>query len=175
MALHVIVDGYNVIHASPRLSALERGDLEKGRDALIHDLARYRDLKRHKVTVVFDGHHAIALPTSAGRRSTVRGVSVVFSRHGQEADDIIRETCAREGSSAVVVTGDGALAASCARYGAVVIAPAEFEERLFLAELAAQGKPEEPEDIHPQPGRKKGPARKPTKRERRERLRKDKL
>ncbi len=169
MSLHVIVDGYNFINASAGLSALLEEDLEAARHALVAELARYGKIRGHQVSAVFDGRRATALPPSAGRRSRVRGVNVVFSRLGQEADEVIRQMARRAGTAAVVVTADTELAGSCQRWGAVVVRPGEFEELM----LAAEGPPLE--DEAEQPAAKKGPARRPPRRERRQRLRKQKL
>jgi predicted RNA-binding protein with PIN domain len=170
VSLHIIIDGYNFINASAGLAAVVSRDLEAARSALVAELARYRFARRHQVSVVFDGRRAIGLPPGASRRSRVDGVSVVFSRRGEEADDVIREMARRSGMKAVVVTADTELADSCRRWGAAVVAPEEFEELMLAAEEeAAPESPEEPRAT------KKGPARRPSRQERRQRLRKKKL
>ena len=55
MALHLIIDGYNIIRQSPELLSKESQDLRWGREALLEKLAAYRRLKKHPITVVFDG------------------------------------------------------------------------------------------------------------------------
>ena len=42
MAIHLIIDGYNLIRQSPELLAQESQDLSWGRDALLEKLAAYR-------------------------------------------------------------------------------------------------------------------------------------
>jgi len=178
MALHVIVDGYNFLHASARLSELLPRDLEAARHALIQVLGRYRRSRGHQVSVVFDCARGVALPLAASRKSTVGGVGVIFSRPGQEADAVIGEMARRAGMKAVVVTADTALAEACRRSGAAITSPAEFEALLTGGPEAGGGEAgdEEDEDDEGGPkGRKKGPARKPPRSERRERLRKKKL
>ena len=39
MALHLIIDGYNLIRQSPWLSLLDARDLEEGREALLQSLS----------------------------------------------------------------------------------------------------------------------------------------
>ncbi|KAF0122132.1 MAG: hypothetical protein FD151_935, partial [bacterium] len=39
MAIHIIIDGYNLIKQSPVLSKLDQMDIEKGRNELIGRLA----------------------------------------------------------------------------------------------------------------------------------------
>ncbi len=51
MPIHLIIDGYNLLGVRGGL----RGDVEAKREALIRDLAGYRQRKGHPVTVVFDG------------------------------------------------------------------------------------------------------------------------
>ncbi len=169
MSLHVIVDGYNFIHASGGLSALPSGDLEAARAALVAELARYRRLRHHQVSAVFDGTKAPPLPPGVGRRSQVNGVSIVFSRPGQEADEVICEMARKGGMRTVVVTADSALAESCRRFGAAVVAPEEFEGLMVAAEDSLSA------DEAAAPAAKKGPAHRAPRQVRKERLRKNKL
>lgn len=170
MGLHVIVDGYNFLNAQPGMAELLARDLEGARAALLAELSGYRKRKGHQVTAVFDGRRATGLPPGAARGTKVGGVGVVFSRPGQEADEVIREMAKRSGMRAVVVTADVALAESCRRHGAAIVSPDEF------AALLAEGEPsDEAEDDEEGGAPKKGPAHRPPRRERRERLRKQKL
>ena len=177
--MHVIIDGYNFLHASARLSELLPRDLEAARHALTAELGRYRRSRGHQVSVVFDGARGVALPLAASRKSTVGGVGVIFSRAGQEADEVIGEMARRAGMKAVVVTADTALAEACRRSGAAITSPAEFEALLTGGPEAGGGEAGDEEDEDggeggPK-GRKKGPAHKPPRSARRERLRKKKL
>jgi len=47
MAVHIIIDGYNLIRQSAELSRLDRRDLQHGREALLELLAAYKKIKRH--------------------------------------------------------------------------------------------------------------------------------
>ncbi|MBU4288844.1 MAG: NYN domain-containing protein, partial [Proteobacteria bacterium] len=58
MSLHIIIDGYNLIRQSTTLSDLDRQDIQLGREALLNMLAAYKKIKRHRITVVFDGTNA---------------------------------------------------------------------------------------------------------------------
>lgn len=171
MSLHVIVDGYNFLNAQPQLAALLARDLEAARHRLLAELARYRQRKGHQVSAVFDARRARQLPPVASRQGTRAGVGFVFSRPGQEADEVICEMARRAGMRAVVVTADGALAESCRRFGAAIVGPAEFAALLAEEDTAKMEEEEGEEAGSP----KKGPAKRAPKRERRERLRKQKL
>lgn len=83
---HIIVDGYNVIRADPRLQSLERSSLEQAREVLARTLSSSPRLARDRITVVFDG--------ARGTRTHVHGhrigrVDVVYSARGETADDVI--------------------------------------------------------------------------------------
>ncbi|MFW6127368.1 MAG: NYN domain-containing protein [Thermodesulfobacteriota bacterium] len=171
MALHLIIDGYNLIRQSPWLSLLDRRDLEEGREALLQTLADYRRRRpQHKITVVFDGWQG------GGRRESRdvhRGVGVVYSRRGERADEVIKRLLAREGRRAVMVSSDRELQDFADRKGATWVAADEFESRyLSRSEPGLAG--EEEDKPAPRSGAKKGPARRLKKslRQKKQRLRK---
>lgn len=171
MALHLIVDGYNLIRQSPRLSLLEARDLEAGREALLESLAAYRRRRPgHQITVVFDGWQ------SGGRQETrdqFQGVKVIFSRLGERADEVIKRLLAKERQRALVISSDRELQECADRVGAAWVEAPYFEAVYLRGDLA---KPGEDDDEHPRPGtRKKGPARRLSKRERQRRQRLKKL
>jgi predicted RNA-binding protein with PIN domain len=116
---HIIVDGYNVIRADPRLQSFERDGLEKARDVLVRTLGSSPRLVKDEITVVFDG--------TGGSRSRVHGhsvgrVRILYSARGQTADDvIIREAAALAGrGQVIVVTNDGEVRDRCRMEGCVV-------------------------------------------------------
>jgi len=102
----VFVDGYNVIRNTPALTALERVNMEAGRDALLARLvARYRHTP-HQLVVVFDGDGA--RESSQPMPGFGRG-RVIFSRGDETADNVIVRMAAEvcdAGREAVVYTND---------------------------------------------------------------------
>ena len=54
MAVHVVVDGYNLIRQSGALSSEEALSLELGRGALLERLRRYKRIRGHQITAVFN-------------------------------------------------------------------------------------------------------------------------
>lgn len=109
---HIIVDGYNVIRADPRLQSFEREGLEKARDVLIRTLSSSPRLVRDQITVVFDG--------TGGTRGHVHAhsvgrVRVLYSARGQTADDVIvREARSlRTAGRVIVVTNDTEVREKC--------------------------------------------------------------
>lgn len=167
MALHIIIDGYNLIRQSPEMSRLDRVDLQQGREALLHRLAEYRKVKPHRITVVFDGTDA---PLPGGRRDRFGGVDIRFSRRGEAADAVIIRLAEREKERALVVSSDRAVADFAAGRGAAVIDSSDFEARLDLAAAGVSGDNQGPAESGWTPTtRKKGPSRRLSKRQRRNR------
>jgi len=172
MALHIIIDGYNLIRNSASLSALDRQDIQLGREALLDRLAVYKRIKSHRITVVFDGTGA---PEFSAGRDRVKGIAVHFSRSGETADAVIKRMAARERERALVVSSDRSIAASAAASRAAVIAAAEFEERLLLAEAVGESEAEAGSRGWVPTTRKKGPRKRLPKRKRRNRTKIRKL
>jgi len=136
MALHIIIDGYNLIRHSPRLSRAEARDLKSGREALIEALAAYRRLRRHQITLVFDGGKQ--LNASRGSEERIKGIRIIFSPSGVQADDIIKRLAHENREKALVVTGDRDIAMYANGQRATVVPPPEFEYRLDQALSTAQ-------------------------------------
>lgn len=173
MSLHIIIDGYNLIRQSKALSRLDRQDIARGREALIAQLAAYRRLKPHRITVVFDGARA---PELAPPRDRMKGISIVFSRGGELADNVITRMARQEREQAMVVSSDQAVARAAAAYGAAAIDSLEFESRMAMAAAmeGLDGSAEEPLDRR-MSTRKKGEGRRLPKRLRQQRLKAGKL
>jgi uncharacterized protein len=128
--MRIIIDGYNLLKAMPECRSLETLDSERARDHLIGLLGRYRWLKGHQVSVVFDGWlDGHFLP----RRLNIRGVQVIYSQRGEQADDVIRQMAPQVAHQGVVVTSDRVLAHHMQCLGAEVMASAQFGERLRTA------------------------------------------
>lgn len=164
----IVIDGYNVIRRSPRLQPLDRRDMEEGREALLTALAAYRRLKGHRITVVFDGWERGGISEQV--RHTA-GLQVVFTRRGERADQAILRSVEKAPSGAVVVTSDRALADDVARTGALVLAAEEFYERLDRTLREGHGgefqKDDDPDSESPGSQRRKGPARRPSRKAKR--------
>jgi len=174
MSVHIIIDGYNMIRQSPVLSELDRQDLQIARDALIESLALYKRTRPHKITVVFDGANA---PVEASNRNRQqRGISIRFSRMGETADCVIKRMARRERERALVVSSDQEIVHFVSLQGAATISSPHFEERIAMA-TAGQSTAEGEEDLTGwvPSTQKKGPSRRLSKRQRRNRTKVDKL
>lgn len=124
-----IVDGYNLIHKIPALAKLLPVDLERARERLVAELERYSAARKVRVTVVFDGQS-----TSVGsipRRHF--GVDVVYSRHPQSADDVIKRMMAVEKHprACLLVSSDNSIGLHARDYGVRVVSAADFASELL--------------------------------------------
>ena len=101
----ILVDGYSVLHAWPKLRNAAGRSLEQQRDALVRVLLRFADARHSRVTVVFDGYAAKRRPE---RNEPTPGVEVLYSESGKTADDVIERLVgqAEERSRILVVTSD---------------------------------------------------------------------
>lgn len=165
MGIHIVIDGYNLIRQSSRLSAVERQDQQTGREALVDALAAYKRVKPHPITVVFDGTDA---PTGMPRRDAHKGIQLFFSAPGETADDMIKRMAAREKDKLLVVTSDNDIIRYVESLGATTIGSQDFEERLIMARyMDLKGADEDVQGSGWQPTtKKKGPSRRLTKRQR---------
>lgn len=165
MGIHIVIDGYNLIRQSSRLSAVERRDLQIGRETLVDALAAYKRVKPHPITVVFDGVDA---PTGMPRRDVHKGIKLCFSAPGETADDMIKRMAAREKDQLLVVTSDNDIIRYVESMGATTVGSQDFEERLMMARyMDLKGADEDVQDSGWRPTtKKKGPSRRLTKRQR---------
>ena len=160
-AMHILVDGYNLIRQSVNLRRFERQSLEAGRNALIEWLANYRHRKGHDITVVFDGWQN---GPAQEERDYSSGIHIIYSGRGVKADDIIKRITAHTDEEILVVSSDREIVSYAVRRGKTALSSAEFEA--IVDRLAAQndeGLPLSEEDDEEEDSRtvsKKGPAHK---------------
>ena len=121
--MDVIVDGYNLIGAEQGLG----GFLEPKRNWLVQRLSSYRKIKQFNLTVVFDGWRSGAGEETLQTRD---GVSVVYSRFGEKADEVIIRLAREKGSGSVVITSDREIQKAVERFGAVAVSSNEFSRIL---------------------------------------------
>jgi predicted RNA-binding protein with PIN domain len=78
-----IIDGYNMIRKIDALRAHDAKSLEKGRQALIQKLSRFRIGSKAEITVVFDGQKSSLTSQS--------GITIRFSNLPNKADEMIKK------------------------------------------------------------------------------------
>jgi len=83
----VIVDGYNVLRSSGPTARLRGEGLRVERERFISRLRKYQSGRQDKIIVIFDGAHA---DTNQPDIQSLGSMSVIFSRRGQTADEIIK-------------------------------------------------------------------------------------
>ncbi len=173
MSIHIIIDGYNLIRQSEFLGGLERRNIQAGRDALVKMLTAYRRIKHHNITVVFDGISALY---DCPFRDRIQGVTIVFSRYGESADAVIIRMAAKEKEKAVVVSSDQDIIRHSVASGCATISSPVFEQKLMMASQLDSGDTDDDSEGGWIPTtRKKGPARRLSKRMRQNQIKTDKL
>ncbi len=173
LPIHIIIDGYNLVRRSTTLSMFDEIDIQQGREALIDVLVNYKKLKRHRITVVFDGTSA---PSFFKQGDHIRGIEVLFSRSGETADRVIKKMALREKEKAIVVSSDKEIVDYALSKGAATLSSEEFESIISMAALMDNG----PNDVDEYSGwvpttKKKGPSRRLSKKERKNRKKTKKL
>ena len=117
----IIVDGYNLINCRSFPGDANR-DLEAQRDHLVRLLHSYGAASDQQILLVFDN----AVMQHSHRQQGV--VRIIFSRPGQEADDVIRRMVREEKhpDSLTVVTSDRAIRFSARDHGITSLGSDEF-------------------------------------------------
>ncbi len=142
--MRLVIDGYNLLH---RMSFLKGVDLEEARKALLEELGRYRRIRGHRITVVFDGMGSGRLASSVHKE---RGLEVVYTAR-EDADSWIKRAVRGEGT--VVVSSDRGIRDHVERVGSVAVRSEEFIRRMeaaFLQEMKGEGE----DDNLPEPSRR---------------------
>jgi predicted RNA-binding protein with PIN domain len=172
MALHLIIDGYNIIRQSPELLSQESQDLRWGREALLEKLAAYRRLKKHPITVVFDGGLA---GEYLGSRDRFQGMLIIYSRRGETADDVIKRLADQGRERSLIISSDREIMVHAERVGAAVMSAEDFTFRLQSASGNDDFAETEEDQSNSSGTIKKGPAHRDSKKLRRQRRRVKKI
>ncbi len=149
--MHLLIDGYNLIGRQGGL----RGDIAGKRDRLLADLSEYLQIKDHDIIVVFDGWKS-GHPVEYEER--IGGVTIIYSRRGEQADAVIVRLAETMGNTCAVVTSDREVQRSVAPFDCAVLFSGEFDLRLRQA-LSGEAAPL-PSPLRPGP-KSGNPARRP--------------
>ncbi|MDI6726381.1 MAG: NYN domain-containing protein, partial [Smithellaceae bacterium] len=145
----------------------ERISLETGRNSLISLLAELKKIRPHRITVVFDGREGLSRRET---REAIAGIQVIYSAVGETADEVIKRMATEEAGNLLVVTSDREIGHFIHRRGGATILSPEFEEQLsgiISGAAPAQGKYQEDEPCPEMGTKKKGPSRRPSRKEKR--------
>jgi uncharacterized protein len=163
--MHIIIDGYNIIRQSDVLRRFDRLNLEAGRNALIHRVALYKKSKQYQVTIVFDGWVSGSVTEERDRQE---GIDIVYSRRGEKADEVIKRMASIRRQETVIVTSDREIAGYVQRHRGTAISSQDFELLMDRAITTAvtpnihfqtDGKDQTNEDAEQRTKKKKGTAR----------------
>jgi predicted RNA-binding protein with PIN domain len=159
--MHLIIDGYNLLHAGHSTLHLNPADLQRERDRLVDRLSAYRRQKPCQMTVVFDGWQR-GRPSET--REVRKGIELIFSRLGEKADEVIKRIVREMGGGSVVITSDRDVSRYVEGMSVAVIPSDQFREKMERpVEKPWKGREEE----EATPANRKGPSRKLSKKERR--------
>jgi len=127
LARQILIDAYNLMHQLPEIRRRMDADLEGARTALIALTGRYGRSQHRVVTLVFDGVGNSGHPTSPEP-----GVRVLFSRHGEKADPLIKRLVDRldQPRETTVVTSDQEIVRYVRQYGCAVQGAHAFAAQL---------------------------------------------
>jgi predicted RNA-binding protein with PIN domain len=167
--MHLIIDGYNLLHVNRSLINLNSIQLQWERERLIDQLSTYQKVKPRGVTVVFDGWQG---GWSTETREKKKGIEVIFYKLGEKADDVIKRLVKEKGSGTIVITSDRDVARFAQRMGVAVIPSEQFREKL---EKGSSHRIEENTEEEEREIRKKGPSRRLSRQEKRTRAASKKL
>ena len=167
--MHLIIDGYNLLHVDRSLTRLNSIQLQWERERLTDRLSTYQKLKQCEVTVVFDGWLE---GWSRETREKRKGIEVIFSKLGEKADEVIKRLVKEKGSGAVVITSDRDVARFAQKMDVAVIPSEQFREKLEQrsSSMREEGPEEEESGM-----KKKGPSRRLSKKEKKNRAASKKL
>ncbi|MBN1365345.1 MAG: NYN domain-containing protein [Syntrophaceae bacterium] len=154
----IIIDGYNLIRQSLSLKRCENKSLEAGRNALIKKLAEYEKKKAHRITVVFDGGKSDWMDEGRDRAGNI---NIIYSRRGERADDVIKRIAAQAVGDVIVVSSDREISSFITRIGHTPLTSPEFEVIMNKAIYTSSEKirQERKTKIAEQKKKKKGPAK----------------
>ncbi len=126
---YLIVDGYNLIFASPELKALAKDRLDLARSRLMDMLSNYAGFTKAQLVLVFDGFRT---PGNPGSRSDYHNIHVAFTKDGETGDAYIEKIADEIGKnySVRVVTSDNLIRLSALRSGVLRCSAGEFINEL---------------------------------------------
>lgn len=130
---HLIIDGYNILHAWPEFRRLLRRRIDAATGRLVEAVRILHDFEGSALTVVFDGDGPQLVIEHPDETDSL---TVVYSARGVTADAVIEQLLARTPSTEgwVVASADAAIARTALSYGARPVSPSELADWLASVE-----------------------------------------
>ncbi|RXT09057.1 NYN domain-containing protein [Ammoniphilus sp. CFH 90114] len=88
----LVVDGYNMIGAWPKLAAMKKNELGRARDELLTMLSEFQAYSGYKIVVVFDAHQVPGM----GKRIKEYKVDIFYTKENETADELIERLVKKE-------------------------------------------------------------------------------
>ena len=128
----VVIDGYNLIHASGYLTDLAKRDMGAARDQILERLCNYAAYKDHELTVIFDAYNVAG---GEGYEEDHLGVRVIYTAENEPADIRIGIiTGSVRNRPVYVVSSDVLVQNDSFEHGALRISSREFMDILDRTE-----------------------------------------
>lgn len=130
---HLLIDGYNVIHAWPELKALFKKNIEVARNALAKRVRVIHDMENLRVTVVFDSQEG---DIEIERSTPEVTFSLLYSSKDLTADSVIEALIEnrKKGQAFTLASNDNLLKAAVIRLGAVTVTAEELMDWVIRCE-----------------------------------------
>ena len=128
--MHLIIDGYNVMHALPMEKEWPGKASKDRRSFFVEKVRTYLGARNHRATLVFDGAKG---GDDMGGHETHGRLEVLYSRRGEEADDVIKQMIEESGNprEVLVVSSDKGISGFVRSLGASVAGAHELVQRLM--------------------------------------------
>jgi hypothetical protein len=163
--MRLIIDGYNLLHVHCTLTRLNAIQLQWERDRLIEKLSAYQKIKACEITVVFDGWLGGQVTE---KKEMKKGIELIYSKLGEKADEVIKRLVKREGSGVIVITSDREISRFAERMAIAVIPSDQFKEKIERSGINVDEVVDK-EDEEVSGSKRKGQARRLSKKEKRAR------
>ena len=126
---YLLVDGYNIIYASPELKELAVKDLKAARDSLIDSLVNFQGFRREKVILVFD---AYKVPGGREHMEENAGLVIIYTKEAETADQYIEKAAHEIGKKykVTVATSDAIEQVIVMGSGAIRLSARDFLEEI---------------------------------------------
>jgi predicted RNA-binding protein with PIN domain len=130
---HLLIDGYNIIHAWPQLRKSLQTGQDVARERLIDTVRPIHDFEGVRTTIVFDGQGNDIQIERPGNKVTL---SCLFSPTGVTADEIIERLVenSKNPQHVTVATDDNIIAQIIFTFGAFCISSNTLQERVLRCE-----------------------------------------
>ncbi len=130
---YLLIDGYNIIFAWEDLSKTAGENIDLARTILIDRVCNYQAMRKGNVILVFDAYKVKGGECSVEK---VHGISVVYTKEAETADQYIEKTAMKLSKDyrVRVATSDGLIQMIIFGNGAVRVTPRELRNEIDSAE-----------------------------------------